>query len=59
MSSIAIGFVEHEVLAAVQLAYRLREVVEQAARRTDDDVEAAAEGVLCGPMPTRRRPPRR
>ncbi len=42
----AIGFVEHEVLEAAQLRVRLPEMIEQPARRADDDVDAAAEGVL-------------
>ena len=42
----AIGFVEHEVLEAAQLRVRLPEMIEQPPRRPDDDVDAAAEGVL-------------
>ncbi len=45
----AIRFVEHEVLQAVQLCVRLREMVQQPARRADDDVDAAAERVLLRP----------
>ena len=42
----AIGFVEDEVLQPAELGVRHGEMVEQAAGRGDDDVDAAAEGVL-------------
>ena len=45
----AVRFVEHEVLEAAELRVRLPEVIEQAARRADDDVDAAAERVLLRP----------
>ena len=45
----AVGFVEHEVLQAAELRVGRAEVIEQAAGRRDDDVDAAAEGVLLRP----------
>ena len=42
----AVGFVEHQILEAAQLRVRLPEMIEQPSRRADDDVDAAAEGVL-------------
>ena len=42
----AVGFVEHEMFDLVELRVRLLEVIEQAARRGDDDVDARAERVL-------------
>ena len=44
-----IGFVQHEVLQAAELRIRRAEVIEQPAGRGDDDVDAAAEGVLLRP----------
>ena len=45
----AVGFIEHEVLEPGELGVRLAEVVEQPARRRDDDVDAAPERVLLRP----------
>ena len=42
----AVGFVEHEMLDLVELRVRMLEMVEQPARRGDDDVDAGAERVL-------------
>ena len=41
-----VGFVEHQDLELVELAVGRLQVFEQAARRRDDDVDAAAERVL-------------
>ncbi len=41
-----VGLVEHQELEAFELRVRLAEMVQQAAGRRDDDVDAAAEGVL-------------
>ena len=43
-----VGFVEHQKLQTVQLGVVRSEMIEQAARRADDDVDAAAEGVFLG-----------
>ena len=42
----AIGLVQHEVFDAVEPGVRRLEVIEQPARRGDDHVHAAAEGML-------------
>ena len=41
-----VRLVEHEHLELVELRVRMAEVIEQPARRRDQDVDAAAEGVL-------------
>ena len=45
----AVRFVEDEILQPLQLAVGRLEMVEQTARRGDDDVDARAEGVLLRP----------
>ena len=42
----AIGFVEHQILEAGELRVRRPKMIEQPARRRDDDVHAAAKRVL-------------
>ena len=46
-----IRFVQHQILQAGQTRVRRAEVIEQTARRCDDHVDAAAEGVLLRPHP--------
>ena len=58
----AVGFVEHEELDVAELDVALAHQVEQAARRGDQDVDAASSASIWRPMPTppntmpRRRP---
>jgi hypothetical protein len=47
----AVRLVEHEHLELVELRVRMTEVIEQAAGRRDQDVDAAAEGVLLRAKP--------
>src|ERR1700704_4341000 len=47
----AIGFVEDEKFEASELRVRRAEMVEQASRGADDDIDAASEGMFLGSHP--------
>ena len=59
MSSIRSASSSTRILDAVQLRVRRAKMIEQAAGRADDDVNAAAEGVLLRPHARRRQRRRR